>query len=63
VFVVGEKNFRSRQALRKIGAKFLRKTELPAAAASVTTHLVFVVTREVKALKFPGAITDWGIAC
>src|SRR5207237_2289973 len=44
VFVVGEKNFRSQQALRKIGAKFLKKKELPAADHTVTTHLVFAIT-------------------
>src|ERR1700731_512095 len=48
VFVVGEKNFRSQQALRKIGAKFLRKKELPAADDTVTTHLVFAITRETE---------------
>jgi RimJ/RimL family protein N-acetyltransferase len=42
VFVVGEKNFRSQQALRKIGAKFLKKKELSAADDTVSTHLVFV---------------------
>jgi len=45
VFVVGEKNFRSQQALRKIGAKFLRKKILPAGDDAVTTHLVFAITR------------------
>jgi RimJ/RimL family protein N-acetyltransferase len=45
VFVVGERNFRSQQALRKIGAKFLKKKELPAGDGTVTTHLVFVITR------------------
>jgi len=45
VFVVGEKNFRSQQALRKIGAKFLKKNELPAPDGTVTTHLVFAITR------------------
>ena len=45
VFVVGEKNFRSQQALRKIGAKFLKKKELPAADDTVTAHLVFALTR------------------
>src|SRR5438552_15980865 len=45
VFVVGEKNFRSQQALRKIGAKFLKGKELPAGDGTVTTHLVFALTR------------------
>jgi len=48
VFVVGEKNFRSQQALRKIGAKFLRKKELPAADGTVTSHLVFAITRRTE---------------
>src|SRR5207302_5249895 len=43
VFVVGEKNFRSQQALQKIGAKFLRKKELPAGDGSVTKHLVLAI--------------------
>ena len=48
VFVVGEKNFRSQQALRKIGAKFLRKKKLPAADNTVTTHLVFAIVRRTE---------------
>jgi RimJ/RimL family protein N-acetyltransferase len=47
VFVVGEKNFRSQQALRKIGAKFLKKKELPAGDDTATTHLVFAITRRI----------------
>lgn len=45
VFVVGERNFRSQQALRKIGVKFLKKRELPAGDNTVTTHLVFAIMR------------------
>ena len=50
VFVVGEKNFRSQQALRKIGAEFLKKKELPAGDETATTHLVFVITRRTEPL-------------
>jgi RimJ/RimL family protein N-acetyltransferase len=48
VFVVGETNFRSQQALRKIGAKFLKKKELPAGDGAVATNLVFVITRRTE---------------
>src|SRR5437763_17025264 len=48
VFVVGEKNFRSQQALRKIGAKFLRKKELPTVDGTVSTHLVFAIMRKTE---------------
>ena len=48
VFVVGEKNFRSQQALRKIGAEFLKKKELPAGDGTVATHLVFAITRKTE---------------
>jgi RimJ/RimL family protein N-acetyltransferase len=48
VFVVGEKNFRSQQALRKIGAKFLREKEVSADDDSVTAHLVFAITRRTE---------------
>jgi N-acetyltransferase len=48
VFVVGEKNFRSQQALRKIGAKFLKKKELPAGDDTVTTHLVFAIAQKIE---------------
>ena len=48
VFVVGERNLRSQQALRKIGAQFLRKKELPTGDGTVTTHLVFAMTRRTE---------------
>ena len=45
LFVVGEKNVRSQKALRKIGARFLRKAELPACDGTMTPNLVFVIGR------------------
>ena len=45
LFVVGEKNFRSQKALQKIGARFLKKAQLPAHDGAMTPNLVFVITR------------------
>jgi RimJ/RimL family protein N-acetyltransferase len=45
VFVVGENNLRSQKALEKIGARFLRKMELPARDGTMKTNLVFGITR------------------
>jgi RimJ/RimL family protein N-acetyltransferase len=45
VFVVGEKNFRSQKALQKIGARFLKKVQLPAADGSMTPNVMFVIER------------------
>lgn len=45
VFVVGEKNLRSQKALEKIGARFLRKKQVPAADTAGPAHLVFALTR------------------
>jgi RimJ/RimL family protein N-acetyltransferase len=47
VFVVGEKNFRSQKALLKIGAKFLKTAERPAAGGTVTPNVVFGITRPI----------------
>src|SRR5207237_4853239 len=44
VFVVGEQNFRSQKALTKIGAKFLKKTQLPARDGTMTPNVVFAIT-------------------
>jgi RimJ/RimL family protein N-acetyltransferase len=44
LFVVGEQNFRSQKALKKIGASFLKKTQLPADDGTVKTNLVFAIT-------------------
>jgi len=43
VFVVGEKNVRSQKALRKIGARFLKKAQSPGPDGTVTSHLVFAI--------------------
>ena len=44
VFVVGEQNFRSQKALAKIGASFLKKTQLPGDDGTIKTNLVFAIT-------------------
>src|SRR5207248_7498747 len=44
LFVVGEKNFRSQKALEKIGASFLKKTQLPADDGTIKRNFVFVIT-------------------
>ena len=46
VFVVGEKNLRSQKALQKIGARFLKKKDLPACDSPPALNLVFVITRD-----------------
>lgn len=45
VFVVGEKNLRSQKALQKIGATFVKKTELPASNGTMRTNFVFVIRK------------------
>jgi RimJ/RimL family protein N-acetyltransferase len=55
VFVVGEQNFRSQKALAKIGASFLKKTQLPAAGGTVRTNVVFVITAKSYRAVEPGA--------
>jgi len=45
VFVVGEDNLRSRKALEKIGAKFLRRTERAARDGTMRPHVIFAITR------------------
>src|SRR5437660_7049753 len=44
VFVVGEDNIRSQKALAKIGASFLKKTQLPADDGTIKRNFVFVIT-------------------
>ncbi len=46
VFVIGENNVRSQKAIQKIGARLFKKIERPARDGSMTTHLVFAITRE-----------------
>jgi RimJ/RimL family protein N-acetyltransferase len=45
LFVVGENNIRSQKALEKIGAKFLKKAQLPAPDGTMTANVVFLITR------------------
>jgi N-acetyltransferase len=45
LFVVGEHNVRSRKALEKIGAKFLRKLERPEADARLRQNVIYVMER------------------
>ena len=45
LFVVGENNIRSQKALEKIGAKFLKKTQLPTSDPRLAANVVFVITR------------------
>ena len=46
LFVVGENNVRSQKALRKIGARFLRRAELPAPDGTMRPNLIFVINRD-----------------
>lgn len=45
LFVVGEKNLRSQKALEKIGARFLKKAQLPAPDGTMVANVVFVLSR------------------
>ena len=45
VFVAGENNLRSRKALEKIGARFLRRGEGRARDGSVVRNVVYAITR------------------
>ena len=44
LFMVGENNIRSQKALVKIGAKFLKKAQLPAPNGALASNFVFVIT-------------------
>jgi RimJ/RimL family protein N-acetyltransferase len=55
LFVVGEQNFRSQKALAKIGASFLKKTQLPAADGTIRTNVVFVIA--AKSHRVVGPVT------
>jgi RimJ/RimL family protein N-acetyltransferase len=46
LFVVGENNVRSQKALGKIGARFLRRAELPAPDGTMRLNLIFVIKRD-----------------
>lgn len=43
IFVVGEKNHRSQKALEKIGARFLRKADLPGPDGTMGSRLIFII--------------------
>ena len=43
LFVVGENNIRSQKALEKIGAKFLKKAQLPAPDGALASNFLFVI--------------------
>jgi hypothetical protein len=45
VFVVGDRNLRSQKALEKIGARFLRKADLPGPDGTLKPNVVFAITR------------------
>src|SRR4030095_14668925 len=49
VFVVGEKNLRSQEALEKIGARFLKKTELPDRGGVMRPNVVYFINRPIAA--------------
>jgi N-acetyltransferase len=55
VFVVGEQNFRSQKALAKIGASFLKKTQLLGDDGTIKTNLVFAITAKSYRLVVPAA--------
>jgi len=55
VFVVGEQNVRSQKALAKIGAGFLKKTQLPADDGTIKRNIVFVITAKSYHLVGPAA--------
>jgi len=45
VFVVGEDNLRSQQALRKIGAQFVATTERPAQDGTLRRNVIFAIAK------------------
>lgn len=45
VFVVGERNLRSQKALEKIGARFLRKADLPGPDGTLKPNVIYAITR------------------
>jgi RimJ/RimL family protein N-acetyltransferase len=56
VFQIGENNIRSKRAIQKIGATFLRRAKLPMRDGDMTPHLVFGITRSGTPPRlFPGA--------
>jgi RimJ/RimL family protein N-acetyltransferase len=51
LFVVGENNLRSQRALEKIGARYLKKAQLPASDGTLMPNLVFVITQAECAIR------------
>jgi len=45
LFVIGENNFRSQKSIQKIGARFLKKAELPASNGRLRPNLIFAIDR------------------
>ena len=45
MFVVGENNLRSRKALEKIGAKFVKKSAQPARDGTIQANVIYAITR------------------
>jgi N-acetyltransferase len=45
LFIVGEHNLRSQKALEKIGARFLKKVELPTRDGTARANVVFAIGR------------------
>jgi N-acetyltransferase len=45
VFAAGENNLRSRKALEKIGAKFVKKIQRPSRDGTMGNHMVYALTR------------------
>ena len=45
VFVVGERNLRSQKALEKIGARYLRKADLPGPDGALKPNVVYAINR------------------
>jgi N-acetyltransferase len=43
LFVIGENNVRSQKSVQKIGARFLRKAELPAADGTIRPNVIFAI--------------------
>ena len=46
VFVVGENNLRSQKALEKIGARFLKKAQLPGPGGTLMPNVVYGIARQ-----------------
>ncbi len=45
IFIAGENNLRSQKALEKIGARFVKKVEMPQPDGKMRMNVVYVITR------------------